>query len=92
MTIKLYRVASGLNEDLTPDEQSEKLGESFQPKYVHLHNDSTGQYVVAVIEPEVDGDYTLMEKDDPEYDELQEVVGDMDLNDMFDETVTGSVH
>jgi hypothetical protein len=92
MVIKLYRVASGLNEDLTPDEQNEKLGESFQPTYIHLHNDSTGQYVVAVIEPEVDSDYTLMEKDDPEYDELQEVVGDMDLNDMFDNTVSGSIH
>jgi hypothetical protein len=88
--IKIYRVTNG--DDLTIDEEREKVGGSFNPSYVHIRNDE-GDYIVVVMTPDVHEDYTPMTELDPDYDEIHEwVAGEGFEDEMFDDEITGSVH
>ena len=88
--IKIYRVNNGGN--LTIDEETVNANNSFAPSYVHLRDDD-GSYVLVLMYPDVDNDYTLMGEDDPEYDEIMEWVKEEGFVErMFDPEITGSVH
>lgn len=90
MNIKLYRVANG--ENLTIDEESEKAYDSFSPHFIHLRNDEGG-YILVVMQPEIQSDYSIMTEDDPEYEEIFKWASeDGFLEKTFDTEITGTVH